>query len=126
MERISLGKNLLFSSSDTNLNTNTGLRTTNNDLLGSSEGMLDHTSKSELNEIESMQRKFSSTHLNGSLGRITSYDQDPIVIDSYNIHRLLVTAALVAIKFLSDVFYTNLHVSSKYKFAIQLTFISSL
>ena len=62
--------------------------------------------------VDCMQRQLSSTHINGSEERIISCDQHAIVIDSYSIHRLLITAALVSIKFLSDVFYTNLHVSS--------------
>jgi hypothetical protein len=39
---------------------------------------------------------------------------DYIVLDSFNIHRLIVTSAMVSIKFLSDVFYTNLHFSSNF------------
>ena len=38
--------------------------------------------------------------------------QKEIQITSYNIHRLIIAAALVSIKFLSDVFYTNMHISS--------------
>ncbi|EGF83242.1 hypothetical protein BATDEDRAFT_21775 [Batrachochytrium dendrobatidis JAM81] len=34
-----------------------------------------------------------------------------IVINSYNIHRLLITGVMVAVKFLSDVFYTNSHIA---------------
>lgn len=72
------------------------------------------TTASNTPEVDSIQRQFSSTHINGSMERIISCDQPAVVIDSYNIHRLLITAALVAIKFLSDVFYTNLHVSRKF------------
>jgi hypothetical protein len=45
-----------------------------------------------------------NSHLNGKLSKV--------VLDSFNIHRFLITTALVSIKFLSDVFYTNLHISS--------------
>lgn len=40
--------------------------------------------------------------------------QNPVVVDSYNVHRLLITGIMVAVKFLSDVFFTNLHMSRKY------------
>ncbi|TPX70883.1 hypothetical protein SpCBS45565_g01479 [Spizellomyces sp. 'palustris'] len=36
---------------------------------------------------------------------------DVVVIDSYNVHRLMVTGIMLAVKFLSDVFFTNLHMS---------------
>jgi hypothetical protein len=35
----------------------------------------------------------------------------PLVINSFNIHRLLIIGVMVAVKFMSDVFYTNVHVS---------------
>ncbi|KAI9209155.1 cyclin-domain-containing protein, partial [Polychytrium aggregatum] len=35
----------------------------------------------------------------------------PIVINSYNIHRLLICGIMVAVKFLSDIFYTNSHIA---------------
>ena len=38
--------------------------------------------------------------------------KESIQITSYNVHRLIIAAALVSIKFLSDVFYTNMHISS--------------
>ncbi|KAI8901577.1 cyclin-domain-containing protein, partial [Globomyces pollinis-pini] len=44
-------------------------------------------------------------------GTFITKNSNPIVIDSFNIHRLIISAALVSIKFLSDVFYTNLHIS---------------
>lgn len=40
-----------------------------------------------------------------------SFPDLPIYITSYNIHRLLVTGVMVAMKFYSDVFYTNTHMS---------------
>ena len=36
-------------------------------------------------------------------------------ITSYNIHRLIISGSLLSIKFLSDVFYTNMHISSFYE-----------
>ena len=44
-------------------------------------------------------------------------DTDPgteegIIVNAYNIHRLLITGVMVSVKFMSDVFYTNAHVSS--------------
>ncbi|KAJ3044588.1 hypothetical protein HDV00_001514 [Rhizophlyctis rosea] len=35
----------------------------------------------------------------------------PIIINSYNIHRLLIAGVMVAVKFLSDIFFTNVHIS---------------
>lgn len=54
-------------------------------------------------DIDQLQSRLESTQI--------SPMKTGIVVDSYNIHRLLITSSLVAIKFLSDVFYTNLHVS---------------
>lgn len=34
-----------------------------------------------------------------------------VTLNAFNIHRLLITGIMIAIKFLSDVFYTNTHVS---------------
>lgn len=44
--------------------------------------------------------------------KISSSNNQNVIIDSYNIHRLIISSALVSIKFLSDVFYTNMHVAS--------------
>ncbi|KAJ3277457.1 hypothetical protein HK104_003286 [Borealophlyctis nickersoniae] len=35
----------------------------------------------------------------------------PVVINSYNVHRLLIAGVMVAVKFLSDIFFTNVHIS---------------
>ena len=89
----------------------------NGEGLQGGDGRIGDTTASNtpsLSEVDSIQRQFSSTHINGRVERIISCDQPAVVIDSYNIHRLLITAALVSIKFLSDVFYTNLHVSRKF------------
>ncbi len=45
--------------------------------------------------------------------RLTAANTEQITLDSFNVHRLLISAAVLSIKFLSDVFYTNLHVSRK-------------
>ena len=37
----------------------------------------------------------------------------PLILNSYNCHRLIISGMLVSIKFLSDVFYTNAHMASK-------------
>jgi hypothetical protein len=37
----------------------------------------------------------------------------PLILNSYNCHRLVISGILVSIKFLSDVFYTNAHMASK-------------
>jgi hypothetical protein len=58
-------------------------------------------------EIEQLQAQLQGTKLSAST-------DDKIVMDSYNIHRLIITAVLIATKFLSDEFYTNLHVASIY------------
>ncbi|KAI8915905.1 cyclin-domain-containing protein, partial [Gorgonomyces haynaldii] len=47
------------------------------------------------------------THL--KLSRPTT--DTPLIINSFNIHRLLITGIMVAVKFMSDVFYTNSHVA---------------
>jgi hypothetical protein len=63
--------------------------------------------KSEFIYLEQdLEAKLETSH-------ISDTKEKDIVIDSYNIHRLLITASLVGIKFLSDVFYTNLHISRK-------------
>ena len=37
----------------------------------------------------------------------------PIILNSYNCHRLVISGILISIKFLSDIFYTNAHMASK-------------
>ena len=37
----------------------------------------------------------------------------PLILNSFNCHRLIISGILVSIKFLSDVFYTNAHMASK-------------
>ncbi|KAI9095613.1 cyclin-domain-containing protein, partial [Phlyctochytrium arcticum] len=43
--------------------------------------------------------------------RLSAADSEPLIVDSYNVHRLLIAGIMVAVKFLSDVFFTNLHMS---------------
>jgi hypothetical protein len=52
--------------------------------------------------ISDVESRLANTHIQS---------QAKIVLTSYNIHRLIVTATMISIKFLSDVFYTNLHFS---------------
>ncbi|KAL2919848.1 Uroporphyrinogen decarboxylase in heme biosynthesis [Polyrhizophydium stewartii] len=44
-------------------------------------------------------------------GELAPNGRHPIVINSYNVHRLLIAGCMVAVKFLSDVFYTNSHIA---------------
>ncbi|KAI8802534.1 cyclin-domain-containing protein [Cladochytrium replicatum] len=37
--------------------------------------------------------------------------RQPVVVNSYNVHRLLISGIMVAVKFLSDIFFTNAHIS---------------
>jgi hypothetical protein len=37
--------------------------------------------------------------------------RQPLIINSYNIHRILISAVMVAVKFMSDVFFTNAHMA---------------
>ena len=37
------------------------------------------------------------------------YDDTNLVVNSFNIHRLIITSFTIAVKFLSDTFYTNSH-----------------
>lgn len=53
-------------------------------------------------DIDEIQSRLESTQISTT---------ESVILDSYNIHRLVITSALLSIKFLSDVFYTNLHVS---------------
>jgi hypothetical protein len=55
--------------------------------------------------IDELQEQLENT-------RLTASNTSRIIVDSYNIHRLIITSILLGIKFQSDVFYTNLHVSS--------------
>ena len=61
----------------------------------------------EVGSVDSLEIQFQ----NASIHRDAI---NGIVVDAFNIHRLLITASLISIKFLSDVFYTNLHVSRNY------------
>lgn len=36
----------------------------------------------------------------------------PLVINSWNVHRMVVISIMIAVKFMSDVFFTNVHVAS--------------
>ena len=49
-----------------------------------------------------------------------------MVLSSYNIHRLLIAGTLIAVKFLSDVFYTNLHMSRTYSSPLCLKIYESM
>lgn len=96
-ERVSRGRQLLYSPGP--------------DLLDEGHGLDDNPpSPPPPQPMESLQSHLEDTHISAPP---TAVKKENIVLDSFNIHRLIITSALVSIKFLSDVFYTNLHVSRK-------------
>lgn len=58
---------------------------------------------SPADDLAGLKDSLEQTHISKTYKKVT--------INSYTIHRLLITASLVSMKFLSDVFYTNLHMS---------------
>eukprot|EP00842_Homolaphlyctis_polyrhiza_P005164 jgi/Hompol1/5649/HPOL_002016-RA len=74
----------------------------------SSDSEAESTSSAELVSGETaMGLATSAGRSDGS----SSGRRQAIVINSFNIHRLLIAGCMVAVKFLSDVFYTNSHVA---------------
>jgi Cyclin len=66
----------------------------------------------EKESVENLEKQLQNASISKDSGQ-------GIIVDSFNIHRLLITSSLVSIKFLSDVFYTNLHVSRICRFNLR-------
>ncbi|RKO87005.1 cyclin PHO80-like protein, partial [Blyttiomyces helicus] len=47
----------------------------------------------------------------GRIGRERTPPHPLVIVNSYNVHRLLISGIMVAVKLMSDVFFTNLHIS---------------
>lgn len=62
--------------------------------------------------------RLSLINENGWVVHSDPLPRTPLILNSYNCHRLVISGILVSIKFLSDVFYTNAHMASKYNLLI--------
>ncbi|KAI8926725.1 cyclin-domain-containing protein [Entophlyctis helioformis] len=58
-----------------------------------------------------MRRQSSAAELISADSPLPPGKRLHIVINSYNVHRLLIAGSMIAVKFLSDVFYTNSHMA---------------
>lgn len=66
----------------------------------------DQTTSESANSATSKDRIGANDVLESNSGYAQMF-----IVNSYNIHRLLIVGTLVAVKFMSDQFYTNVHIS---------------